>query len=239
MLQAARERWRLDNLPTLEVLAHIQHYGGPTRLLDVTANPLIAAWFAVEQQYQLNGSLAKDIECRVFCFYVGQYVSLDQEWGGRDLPWENWHLAALAKLNDWGSGKVRRVWRPPAYNTRISAQNGAFLLDGVPFSDQGSNRFVKAPGTTTPKWSIKEIQDVSSIPIRLNDATRAPQTPQSTPAFTFRIAAEARETIRKRLESNYGYSTSSIYGDLFGLAHMLHPTCLRSGVLPECRGVDR
>jgi hypothetical protein len=51
ILIKARREWRLDGLSALEIMAHVQHYGGPTRLLDVTENPLIAAWFAVEQKW--------------------------------------------------------------------------------------------------------------------------------------------------------------------------------------------
>src|SRR4051812_13003801 len=31
LLSASRRRWRYDNLSALEIFAHLQHYGGPTR----------------------------------------------------------------------------------------------------------------------------------------------------------------------------------------------------------------
>lgn len=222
ILTKARRQWRFDQMSSLEILAHIQHYGGPTRLLDVTENPLIASWFAVEEARDEDGDLATDVDSRVFCFYVGENIGLD-DWGGRKLRWQDWLTTKDRKDNDWGTGSVRRVWRPPAYNERISAQNGAFLLDGVPFAYPGFNQFTKAPGDSGSRWRIKEIRDVSSIPIKLNDSARAKQTERSTPAFTFRIDKRARKEIRERLEQNYGYSAGSLYSDLYGLAQYAAP----------------
>lgn len=218
IVRRARAEWRLDAMSALEIMAHVQHYGGPTRLLDVTLNPLIATWFAVEQKFADDGTPKPDVDSRVFCFYVGEYIELSSEWGGRDIPWAKWQKSKDRKSVDWGTGKVRRVWRPPAYNARISAQNAGFLLDGVPFGFNGSNTFRKAPGAGESRWRIGEVRDASSIPIKLNQPERAPQTEQSTPAFSFRIAGTARAEIRKRLEDNYGYSTGSLYADMYGLA---------------------
>ncbi len=222
LLARARREWRLDHMGALEIFAHIQHYGGPTRLLDVTSNPLIAAWFAVEQKWLESGDPEPDTDGRVFCFYVGEYVELDQEWGARIPPWVNWLDNPTRKIHNWGTGQVRRVWRPPAYNARISAQNAAFLLDGAPFGFEGSNTFTKAPGQTD-RWTVAELKDASSIPLKLNQAGRSRATEHSTPAFSFTIARSARASIRKRLEEHYGYSPASLYADLFGLAQNAAP----------------
>lgn len=222
LLKRARSEWRFDEMSSLEILAHVQHYGGATRLLDVTENPLIASWFAVEELFNDDGQATPDVDSRVYCFYVGDYIGLD-EWGGRSLRWHDWGERQDRLENDWGTGAARRVWRPPAYNQRISAQNGGFILDGVPFSYPGANKFHKAPGDFNSRWKIGEVRDAGSIPFRLNDPARAKQTAGSTPAFTFRIAAEARRPIRDRLQINYGYSAASLYSDLFGLAQYSDP----------------
>lgn len=223
ILDRARREWRLDHLSALEILAHIQHYGGPTRLLDVTRNPLIAAWFAVEQQFAEDGSKKPPTDARMFCFYGGDHVSLDSDWNGREPMWFRWHKSSERREAHWGDGANRRIWIPPNYNSRISAQNAAFILDGVPFGFPGSNGFTMGPGRINDRWHIGPLRDAGSISFKLNDPTRARQTEKSTPAFTLRIDAGAVESIRERLERNFGFSVGSLYGDLYGLAAKVAP----------------
>lgn len=130
LLEQARMKWRFDHYTALEIFARVRHYGGPTRLLDVTFNPLIALWFAVEKQFDEAGREKPDIDGRLFAFDVtNDDILLDNDWGGRDLPWDP---ETDTKKRQFGEPQPRWVWKPPSYNDRIPAQNSAFLIGQVP-----------------------------------------------------------------------------------------------------------
>jgi hypothetical protein len=130
LLNQARSKWRFDHFSALEIFAQVRHYGGPTRLLDVTFNPLIALWFAVEKQFDEAGRELPDTDGRLFAFDVTEgEILLDQDWGGRELPWES---PALTNSRRFTEEEPHWIWKPPSYNERISAQNSAFLIGRVP-----------------------------------------------------------------------------------------------------------
>ncbi len=215
ILKAARNSWRFDNLSALEIFAQVQHYGGPTRLLDVTYNPLIALWFAVEQEFQ-SGQRKPETDGRLFAFALGASRTepqLDEKWGGYEIPWER------DKIDGWTT-ELPLLWRPPEYNPRISAQNAAFLVGGVPSVKNGGNaRYRKGPGDGTTKgtWLISEVRQATSVTLFMNTSDRKPQI-RSAPTFTIRIPAKAKAEIRGALRQYFGYSSASIYPDLYGLA---------------------
>lgn len=210
MLEVARTRWRFDDRSALEILAQFQHLGAPTRLLDVTFNPLIALWFAVEPKYAA-GKQVEDVDGRLIAFDVtDRQVQLSSEWGGREIPW--------ASPPDGWRNELPRVWRPPAYNERIPAQDSGFLLGGVPGS--GNSRFYrKRPGDNThiPPWRLPEARAVTSVPMRMYSLD-SPTYPRSKPTLTIRIPGPAKKDIRNVLDRRFGINTSSVYPDMYGLA---------------------
>ena len=130
--------WRMSETSALEIFARLQHHGGPSRLLDVTRNPLIATWFAVE------GGIADTDDARLFALASGHATGhepsssapiISEQLAGSRYPFWTYGTTQERAAADWGTGSRRRLWIPPAYDARIAAQNAAFLLEGVPYAD--------------------------------------------------------------------------------------------------------
>lgn len=217
ILRRCRNQWRYDDLTALELMAHIQHFGGPTRLIDVTLNPLIGLWFAVEEKYGIGGTVSAPTDARLFAFAVSNRVDMTTDkdvWGGRDLPWAKW----TSKKDPWGRFTTPpRLWVPPAYNERISAQNAGFLIGGTP-NTYGGSVWREGPGTNKKPLSIDVVRAASSLNVRPAQLGRKPRS-GTFPVYNLRIDAGAKAEIRRRLEDRYGYTTATIYPDLYAMAN--------------------
>jgi len=224
ILARARTDWRFDGTPALETLAHLQHFGGPTRLLDVTENPLIALWFASESALRTASEPTRvpaEIDGRVFAFVTPERdIRLNEAWNSRHPIWHRSKNDEERVRQKWGTGLGRRFWRPPAFNSRISSQSAGFLIDGVTIESPEHGLGRKSPDTEET-WSVEEMRGFASIPLKLTTIRRGDLRPAAAPVFTYRVSASAKEEIREQLESRYGYRASSVYSDMAGLANYL------------------
>ena len=124
----------------LEKLTYMQHYGAPTRLLDITANPLVALYFACAAEPDCDGKVI------VFCVEAADvaYASSDRVQMLSHLPELNQadqrHLEALSYRYMLRPGKF-----PQKSNQKyddavlerlyydIQKENNAFTRDIRPF----------------------------------------------------------------------------------------------------------
>ena len=205
VLAQARNEWRFSNTPALMLLAELQHYGAPTRLIDVTKNAFVGLWFAVEKHDETDGRLlAFDVSDR--------RIKFESEWEGIDPPW--WDTNRFA---DWCH--ELRYWVPPVLNERISAQFSGFIVAGVPKLGAGHNtRYRKSSDVQGEHWKADEIRSATSVSTRLG---RYDTSKNAANTFTWTVAASAKHDIRSRLAKVFGFSPSSIYPDMYGLAEFL------------------
>ncbi|MFP1824537.1 FRG domain-containing protein [Lonsdalea quercina] len=146
-------RWGLHSqknggrLSVLSQLAILQHFGTPTRLIDITFNALVGAFFATEyseNEEKNDGRLfAIDITDRL----INENKSLRDWEDSLDTPWSDSFKKSqfqAVKRNrmivneneymsnwdyEWTSHYY--AWKPPALDARIAAQNGGFIFGGV------------------------------------------------------------------------------------------------------------
>lgn len=231
IISYVRSEWRLGNINALELLAMLQHHGAPTRLLDVSRNPLIATWFALEQNEELE-----DIDARIVAF--SNKPVLEKKQSEKDfilsnpndfltdsMPfWHNWKTKEEMIKNNWGTGAHRRIWVPPLYDPRIPAQNAAFIIDGVPIVTTQTASYFKKNTEKNNYWKKSDLLASSSIYIRLENPYRMPKEikPLFSPTYSIRIKADSKDEIRRKIENTFSYSKSSIYPDISGAAQYIN-----------------
>lgn len=210
LLKLARIEWRLDGIPALQLFAQMQHVGVPTRLIDVTFNPLIAAWFAVARNDSTD-----DLPARLFAFTINNRpLQLNTGWNPNTPRWHRLNSEHSRRAVNWGTGLGRKIWRPPALHGRIPAQNAAFILDGVPVDALDVDGSLP---TRRSRWLASELRWHASVPMRLA-RVQEDRLPRKAPVFTFVITPRAKQEIRYQLEESFGYKFATVYADIEGLA---------------------
>lgn len=116
----------LDHIPpdddSFQWLGLMQHHGAPTRLLDLTWSPFVAAFFALERG---KGHSA------VWAFNAAEINRPGRAGGDEPTPADVWAAGSYERDFLPGTSPVVVIGEPRVMNRRLTAQAGTFLIPGV------------------------------------------------------------------------------------------------------------
>ena len=112
MVNEVKMRFALDvkDLSDLEIMAKIQHFKGATGLIDFTADPLAALWFACFENKGGDGAI----------YMLNRTEDIE--------PIKNYDTVKQKTVEDFFDKEKLWVWRPPNIETRIVSQDSWFVF---------------------------------------------------------------------------------------------------------------
>lgn len=213
LLAAARE-WGLGfeggtYLSDLQMLASLQHHGVPTRLIDVTTDPMTALWFACQR-----ASDGRDATGVLFAFNVTRLETVNT------MPAPARTLEALSDPLGWSltealsgsrSRRLPYLLEPTVRDARMIAQQGSFLLGTEPDEPEvaGVEAFVLSPRSGPPGEKLGKLAQ---------PADRGKGRPAYVDFCAILIPPNLKTRMLQHLESTYTKRFRTMYPDMAGFA---------------------
>lgn len=195
----------------LHMLAVLQHHGVPTRLIDVTSNPMTALWFALEEHKpEADGQVRRSpgvlfaIDVTKTPWYETFQHGEGQTLGHMESPLGAKYKQALDRSKD--HDEMFRVF-PALPDERMKAQEGFFLGSSVPMRHG-------APGVLgfNPIGSAPGDEKLG----RLLATEKGQGRPASVPFCAIVIPAAVKDKIRDPLKRTYNRRRRVLFPDVDG-----------------------
>ncbi len=194
----------------LELLATLQHHGIPTRLLDVTSNPMTALWFACQRAGD------RDAAGALFAVDVAdvvEYATLEAQaatWGSSGDP-QGWPLRSALQTS--ASTGLPFLVRPSVPDARMQAQEGLFISGAAP--------------------SAPSLNGVDGLPLRVGEPPREKLgplfgvedrgvgRPVRVPFVVLLVPPHVKQRMLPHLERTYNRSHRVLFPDVPGMVDAL------------------
>lgn len=194
----------------MHMLSVLQHHGVPTRLIDVTANPMTALWFATEEHRPSEDGRVRRSPGALFAFDVTKtdwhetFRYKQQNYGQLENP-----LSALYEQVLKRSARDGQMFRafPALPDERMKAQEGFFLGSAVPTKH-------KAPGVLglNPAGPAPGIEKLR----KLLSTERGQGRPASLPFCAIILPAALKDKLRDPLKRTYNRRRRVLFPDVDG-----------------------
>jgi len=197
IISASRQEGIGRRMTDGELLMVLQHHGIPTRLVDVSARPLEALFFAVDRNDAAAGRLfVVDLHDRTPVPLGATQTLGPANSRQRELPWAD-SARGRQSVSAW-TDTVALVAEAPL-DPRMRAQAGQFLVGGLNRRYGGRAMYVR--GANGREVTASEFPDVTTLSINFVQQRRIERS-GSWPAtgWTLRVAPEWKAELRARLE---------------------------------------
>lgn len=190
LLERARAAGYGRTIGEVELLAILQHHGAATRLLDVSSDPMVALWFAVENQ------ALQETDGGLFAINISRAEPIP---GTERRSWSD----ILEEMNP----NVVGFYSPPGADERIKVQRGCFVFSKIAKSEHDE---LSLP-IDINNWDEARRKSFFGQPRRSG-------RPVPPSILVLKIPAAIKSRLLRLLKNSYGYTSETMFPDLGGFA---------------------